>query len=470
MIARVTLGSGFAELMRYLMRGKGGDSPERVEWTASRSLPFKDPALVPVVMQAVADQAPRVEKPVYHLMISLDQGERLDQLTFEGVVDRTLADLGLEDHQALVVAHRDREHAHVHVMVNRVHPETLKAWSNRFDYARIEKSLRQQERELGLREVPGRHFALPGQDRFQGASRTLPTGARRAAERTGRPSFVELARDLARPELRRAQSWSELHKQLDDLGLGLAKRGRGLVLFDGERAVKISLVDRQASLAKLETRFGIWQPPSKEQKPSAERWRDVVLLRRLGERLSRDRATEDSREQDARAERFEYHRAKEERLREKRQLSDRLDRQLARIYRDPARARRLLMDRAKDDVALPASLVQRPEAFGQLRGRGGMFTSAERWEALDVVPEAAATLRQVVALGQAPTQTPRVTQPAIQERRTRRLDRLAGRLIRKLGWKLAARVLPLPHLHALRLTLKVGRAVLAPVRDLGRER
>ena len=52
----------------------------------------------------------------------------------------------------------------------------------------------------------------------------------------------------------------------------------------------------------------------------------------------------------------------------------------------------------------------------------------------------------------------------------RRLDRLAGRLIHKLGWKLAARVLPLPHLHALRLALKVGREVLAPVREMGRGR
>ena len=469
MIARAQAGSGFSSLLAYLMRGKKGDERERVEWTSTRGLPFDNPSIVPAMMQALADQAPRVQKPVYHLSISLDPKERLDRAGFEKVVDCTLCDLGLEEHQAILVAHNDREHQHVHVMVNRVHPETFRAWSNRFDYARIEKSLRQQEREMGLREVPGRHFALDGKERFRGGARSIPTGARRAAERTGQPSFVELARQVVRPELRRARSWDQLHSRLDDLGLKLAKRGRGLVVLNGEQAVKVSLVDRQASLAKLELRFGAWQPPSKVQGPTVERWRDVVLLRRVGDRLARDRAVEDGRERDVRAERFERRRLEEEFLRQKRQLSDRLDRQLAWVYRDSATARQLL-DRATNDVVLAASMERKPETLGQLRGRGGIFPSAERWEALDRVPQVAATFRKLASLGQAPTMPLRAPPTAAPPRPIRRLDRLAGRLIHKLGWKLAARVLPLPHLHALRLALKVGREVLAPVREMGRGR
>ena len=39
----------------------------------------------------------------------------------------SLKELDLDRHQALIVAHGDCEHAHVHVIVNRVDPESGKA-------------------------------------------------------------------------------------------------------------------------------------------------------------------------------------------------------------------------------------------------------------------------------------------------------------------------------------------------------
>lgn len=477
MIANVTLGNGFAGLLAYLLRGKRGDAPERVEWSTTRNLPFDDPALIPSLMRATAAQSRRVETPVYHLSISLDHGESLDRERFEEVVDRMLRDLGLGEHQAVIVSHNDTEHRHVHVMVNRVHPGTGRVWHNGHDYARIEKSLRQQERELGLRHVPGRHFALEGQERFVGGARTLPKGARRAAERTGRPSFTELAREVARPPLRQARSWGELHRRLDALGLGLAKQGRGLVLGNGPQQVKVSLVDRRASLARLEKRLGPWRPPQRDQRPSAERWRDVVLLRRLGSRLADDRAQESTREREERTACHEQQRNERETERRGRQLSARLDGQLAQIYRDPVGARRQLEDRSRDDVGRSvASFLRSPESFGKLRGRGGVFASAERSAALDAVPEAAETLRHLGVLRAAthPT-TPGLKPPRREtttptQRRARRLDRLARRLVQRLGWKLVASILPPPHLTALRITLDIGRRAFDLLRDRERGR
>src|SRR5690606_14584799 len=115
------------------------------------------------------------------------------------VADRLLAELGLQEHQVLIVAHGDTRHRHVHLMVNRVHPDTLRAWDDRHDYARIERSLRVQERELGLREVPGHHFRLEGQEPPDRAQ-SLSTGELRAWERTGRVPFAELVRREAGPD------------------------------------------------------------------------------------------------------------------------------------------------------------------------------------------------------------------------------------------------------------------------------
>ena len=61
-------------------------------------------------------------------------------------------------------AHQDREHAHLHVMVNRVHPETGVAWERWQDRPVIERALREQERVYGLREVPGRLHQLDGRE------------------------------------------------------------------------------------------------------------------------------------------------------------------------------------------------------------------------------------------------------------------------------------------------------------------
>ena len=41
--------------------------------------------------------------------------------------DGSLEALGLEGHEALIVAHEDTRHPHVHVIANRVDPETGKA-------------------------------------------------------------------------------------------------------------------------------------------------------------------------------------------------------------------------------------------------------------------------------------------------------------------------------------------------------
>jgi hypothetical protein len=163
-----------------------------------------------------------------------------------------LQDLGLSEHQALLVAHNDT--AHIHVMVNRVHPETGKAWDNGHDYARIEKSLRAQERELGLREVSGHHYRLEGQ---REPDYTAPTtGQLRVVARTGEVSFDERARALAGEDFRSAESWADLAQRLDRHGLHVEKRGRGLVVTDGQNVAKCSSIGRTASLAALEKRFG----------------------------------------------------------------------------------------------------------------------------------------------------------------------------------------------------------------------
>src|SRR5664279_28571 len=146
----------FGALARYLAAGRSGDHPERVAWSTSRNLPTDDPELAGKIMRATAAQNVRVQQPVYHLALSFDPNDAVDRATMERVADRVLAALDLQRHQVLIVSHRDREHPHVHLLINRVHPDTGLVWNRWQDRAVVQQVLRDEERALGLRIVPGR--------------------------------------------------------------------------------------------------------------------------------------------------------------------------------------------------------------------------------------------------------------------------------------------------------------------------
>lgn len=249
MIGKTGSGSGFGGLTRYLLTGRKEElNPDRVLWTSTRELALDDPRQAAQVMRATASQG-QTDKPVQHLSISLAPGEHLSREQWEQVVDTTLRDLGLKGHQALVVAHNDTPHEHIHIVVNRVHPETLKAWDRWQDRPRMMESLRAQELALGLRATP-----------YAKNLDQVPSPLLQQFERTGEPPLLDYARAAARPAFREAASWNELHERLAEQGLYMERKGQGLIVTDDHRQVKASSVDRAASLRALEIRLGAYEP------------------------------------------------------------------------------------------------------------------------------------------------------------------------------------------------------------------
>jgi len=132
-------GDGFRGVVNYLMLGKkDGPDPDRVAWVQFHNLLTENADLVPRIMRATANQSARCKKPVYHLAIAWHEDENPTDDMMREVGTQTLKDLALEEHQALFIAHKDTAHKHLHIVINRVHPETAKAWSNSNDYKRID--------------------------------------------------------------------------------------------------------------------------------------------------------------------------------------------------------------------------------------------------------------------------------------------------------------------------------------------
>lgn len=135
-------GRGFRGLVSYLLDGAKADKDKapRVTWAETRNLISDDPDQAPAIMRMTARQSARVKSPVYHLVISWHKNEGPTEYLMREVADTTCSDMGLDEYQRLYIAHHDTEHRHVYIVVNRVHPETGKAWRNSHDYRVIEEA------------------------------------------------------------------------------------------------------------------------------------------------------------------------------------------------------------------------------------------------------------------------------------------------------------------------------------------
>jgi hypothetical protein len=345
MIARISNAPKFAPVARYLVGDRDGTAPGRVAWTASRNLVTDDPTLAADLMQATADQNLRTTDPVYQLTLSFAPQDHPTPELMRQVADRALSELGLVDHQAILVAHHDREHSHVHVVVNRVHPVTLAAWDRWHDQLTIQRVLFEQERVLGLREVTGRPDRID--DRTADSHDRPKSSRNREAERP----IVERVREHI-ADIRSATSWDELRERLAEHNLRVERRAKGLVITDGTSFARASAVAADVSFSRLETRFGPFPSERECAIPHANE-RPLTAFDLASEA---DAATRHLRQIEWAAERAG------------RSAAD-LERALAGVYVDPSNARRAIEHTAAErgvDRAMRA-LRDSPEVYGTLQ-------------------------------------------------------------------------------------------------------
>ena len=100
------------------------DDPEKawkvMAWTANHQSMLKASGGTKAVGR-------KLEKPVFAFSVSWHPEQKPDKAHMLATAQAAAAVLGLEGHQAIYVCHNDEPQPHVHVLVNRVHPETGKA-------------------------------------------------------------------------------------------------------------------------------------------------------------------------------------------------------------------------------------------------------------------------------------------------------------------------------------------------------
>ena len=215
--------------------------PGRVENTFFLNCSFDDPELNLKEIKALQNVAKAKGDKTYHFVISLREGEKLNEDEINKVVKTHLKALGLEKHQTLITAHNDTANFHIHVGVNKVCPKTKRTISPYKDYEKLDKTCEKLELMYGLQ---------PDNRIGQGTNKI-----KRLYD--GRESFQEWITDRA-PEILahvdHAKSWKDLHSDLARYNLCIRERGAGFVISDLDRKlfIKASAVDRKLSKNSLE--------------------------------------------------------------------------------------------------------------------------------------------------------------------------------------------------------------------------
>ena len=310
-----------SRLTGYIREPERENSQEKCIHAGARGFITDEPRSQTAEMIALSQEAVRSKDTINHYVLSWREGEQPSPEQVEEAVSIFMEELGVKDHQAIYGLHADTDNLHLHLAINRVHPETLKVVkiNNGFDIEAAHKAIARIENAQGWqREQNGRYQVLEngelGREHIDKDKPRQPAQPKRDMEnRTGEKSAERIAIEDGAPIIKKAQTWEQLHRELAAKGMRYEKTGSGATLFVGDVGVKASSADRDASLSKLQKRLGAYQPaPQRQQvaqrepepiKPDVPGWKDYITGRKEhyaeknAAKLAQDKRQEQERKQ-----------------------------------------------------------------------------------------------------------------------------------------------------------------------------
>jgi hypothetical protein len=284
--ARQRSGS-FKRLLKYLTEERDADAGKpllRGDVVVSDNLAGLD--TVAVQMEGIAFLNPRCKDALCHYELSWPPGERPTRPQWIDCALHTLKALGYRDHQFMIVAHDDRKHFHIHIMVNKVHPETFKAHTPYRNWFTLDAAVRFLEAKHGWTHTPGptrwdeesKQAVRTSRSERNAlrSARQQPTGAAAKVEhyhdKESLQTYIrrEMAARVRQLLIRRNVTWDDLHLLLSKAHLRLEKGESGgytVLAIDHNIRVKASDVFRSNFAGKVnrqatETALGPWTPAS----------------------------------------------------------------------------------------------------------------------------------------------------------------------------------------------------------------
>jgi len=249
----------FAPLARYLVHGDTRPTPpERVAWIITQHLATQDPELAAKIMSATAALSKRCTRACLHTIIAWHPDEQPSPEIMQEIALRTLSLAGLAEHQAFVIGHGDKAHPHLHMMINRVHPETGRAWSDAHSHRRFDAIMRELSEAYGFRTVPAHSFNPELTEDLPKRPNSPATYAAKRGAGTTRPQWSRRQADVfsrrISERLDAASTWEDLMQLFADEGLTLEAKGKGHVVGNTISYAKLSALGLQRTAKGFQRR------------------------------------------------------------------------------------------------------------------------------------------------------------------------------------------------------------------------
>lgn len=113
MKAKITRGKSFRGLLNYLLDHDRGE-------IIGGNMSASDKIGLSLEFGSIKALRPDISRPVWHCSLSLPPGDNLTASQWRGVAADFIREMGIGDNQYCIVRHQDKEHQHVHLVVNRI--------------------------------------------------------------------------------------------------------------------------------------------------------------------------------------------------------------------------------------------------------------------------------------------------------------------------------------------------------------
>jgi hypothetical protein len=232
-IPRIQTGDSFKGAALYYLHDKRLEgeterlTTDRVAWTRALNTLENEPEAVIREMQHTAMSQQRLkylsghrtdgrptERTVMTVSLAWHPEQQVSRQQMVETAEAFLKKMRWQEHQVLMVAHGDTKHAHVHLIINRVHPETGLTIDDKWYKTRA------QQWALGYERAQGRIYCEAREERYD---RQRGSDARHASYREWQ-TYQELTKDRAiDPEFQeamRAGEWDALRSGQKEARLG----------------------------------------------------------------------------------------------------------------------------------------------------------------------------------------------------------------------------------------------------------
>ena len=257
-------------LVSYILHLEGALSKDhqddKVLFSGSENFAFNSERSQMKEMIALASRSKRSKDPIFHLMISLEEGEKPTREQAKEMVRIALKQFGMSSHQCIWAVHQDTKNIHLHMVLNRVNPESEKCLeiNKGFYKEAVQQIAALIDYAQGWKHTAGTRYSTDADGNLiklgdKPDRKALDKSRLDMEVRTGQKSAQRVGIEAAMPIISGCTSWAELHEKLAEVGMRYERQGSGAVIHVGETVVKASSVDRKAAFGALQKKLGEYQ-------------------------------------------------------------------------------------------------------------------------------------------------------------------------------------------------------------------